>query len=190
MQGEEQPEELMLLYQQGDGSVLPRLYRQVAPAMFTYLYRLCRDRALAEDLLQEVFLRVHKVRHTYRPGSSVKPWLYAIARYTAIDALRKRDRRREVAYEEGSRAGDRVPAEEAGCSEQMEEVEQAMDLLPGGQREALLLTKVSGLSVKEAAAAMGCSEGAVKVKVHRALQALRTALGRHTSKHRAGVSGV
>ena len=91
---------LMKRYQDGDGSVLAEIYRDIAPGLLNYLFRWCGDRALSEDILQEVFLKVHKVRHTYGPGRPVKPWLYAIARHVAIDAFRKRERRREVAYEE------------------------------------------------------------------------------------------
>ncbi len=174
MQAEDRLSEWMGRYQRGDGEVLAELYREVAPGMLNYIYRFVRDRALAEDLLQEVFLRIHKVRHTYRPDSPARPWVFAIARYVAIDALRKRGRRREVAYQNGlinTRSPDAL--EQTERSESMEQVERALDGLPGGQREAFVLTKVAGLSVQEASAVLGISEGAVKVRVHRALGAMR-----------------
>jgi RNA polymerase sigma-70 factor (ECF subfamily) len=183
MQAPDQLSEWMRRYQQGDGEVLADLYREVAPGMINYLVRFTRDRALAEDLLQEVFLRIHRVRHTYRPENPVKPWLYAIARYVAIDNLRKRGRRREVAYEDAlmkATAPDGMARRE--ISREMEEVDRAMDELPAGQREAFVLTKVVGLSVQEAAAVLGISEGAVKVRVHRALGAIRFLLERDESK--------
>ncbi len=127
MQAEDRLSEWMGRYQRGDGAVLTELYREVAPGMLNYLYRFVRDRALAEDILQEVFLRIHKVRHTYRPESPAKPWLYAIARYVAIDALRKRGRRREVPYQNGL-SSNRSPdaLEQTERSESMEQVERAM----------------------------------------------------------------
>ena len=178
MQGEDRLSEWMGRYQRGDGEVLAKLYREVAPGMLNYIYGFVHDRALAEDLLQEVFLRIHKVRHTYRPDSPAKPWLFAIARYVSIDALRKRGRTREVAYEEGFMKTQSPDAlEQTELSESMEQVERVLDGLPGGQREAFVLTKVAGLSVQEASAVLGISEGATKVRVHRALGAVRELLG-------------
>ncbi len=177
MQAADRLSEWMGRYQRGDGEVLAELYREVAPGMLNYIYRFVHDRALAEDLLQEVFLRIHKVRHTYRPDSPVKPWLFAIARYVAIDALRKRGRRREVAYEDGfmnTASPDALDQTERSAS--MKQVERALSGLPGGQREAFVLTKVAGLSVREASAVLGISEGAIKVRVHRALGAMRDLL--------------
>ena len=174
MQAEDRLSEWMRRYQRGDGEVLADLYREVAPGMLNYLYRFVHDRSVAEDLLQEVFLRIHRVRHTYRPHSPVKPWLYGIARYVAIDALRKRGRRREVAYKEAFVSAEGPDAQDqTERSQSMEEVERALAELPGGQREAFVLTKVVGLSVQEASAVLGISEGATKVKVHRALGAIR-----------------
>jgi RNA polymerase sigma-70 factor (ECF subfamily) len=179
MQAEDRLSEWMRSYQRGDGEVLADIYREVAPGMLNYLYRFVHDRAVAEDLLQEVFLRIHRVRHTYRPHSPVKPWLYGIARHVAIDALRKRGRRREVAYEEAFVSAESTDAQDqTERSQSMDEVERALAGLPGGQREAFVLTKVVGLSVQEASAVLGISEGATKVKVHRALGAIRGFLKR------------
>lgn len=166
--------ELMRLYQKGEGDVLREIYRLVAPGMTNYLYRFCGDRAVAEDLLQEVFLRVHKVRHTFRPESPVKPWLYSIARYVAIDDLRKRARRREIPFEDAhGTLGDQGNREKESAADEWEEVEKALSQIPKAQKEAFLLTKVAGLSVREAAAVMGTTEGALKVKVHRAIRAVQ-----------------
>jgi RNA polymerase sigma-70 factor (ECF subfamily) len=174
MQAEDRLSQWMGRYQRGDGAVLAELYREVAPGMLNYIYRFVRDRALAEDTLQEVFLRVHKVRRTYRPDSPAKPWLFAIARYVAIDALRKRGRRREVPYENGFiETASPDALEQTERSESLEQVERALDGLPGGQREAFVLTKVAGLSMQEASAVLGISEGATKVRAHRALRAMR-----------------
>ena len=87
---------LMTQYQVGDGKALEGLYSHLSKGLFGYLYRYTNDREMAEDLLQEVFLKVHRVRHTYNASKPVKPWFYAIARYTAIDAIRKRGRQKET----------------------------------------------------------------------------------------------
>jgi RNA polymerase sigma-70 factor (ECF subfamily) len=164
---------LMARYQAGDGNALAALYEATAQGMINFVYGLTGDRALSEDVLQEVFLRVHRVRHTYTPGRPVRPWLYGIARHVAIDALRKR--RREVPV-----GGETILRERAapapGAALEMADIEAALAGLPKTQREAFLMTKVSGLSVREAAAALGTTEGAVKVGVHRAVKALRSFL--------------
>jgi RNA polymerase sigma-70 factor (ECF subfamily) len=164
---------LMARYQAGDGDALGGLYRATAKGMINFVYGLTGDRALSEDVLQEVFLRVHRVRHTHTPGRPVRPWLYGIARHVAIDALRRRGREMP--------AGDETMRQEAapqsGTALEMADLEAALAGLPKTQREAFLMTKVSGLSVREAAAALGATEGAVKVGVHRAVKALRRFLG-------------
>ncbi len=181
MQAEDRLSEWMARYQRGDGEVLADLYREVAPGLMNYLFRFVRDRALAEDLLQEVFLRIHKVRHTYRPESPAKPWLYAIARYVAIDTLRKKTRRREVAYEEGTVDTEKNAdaLDRTQNSESMDQIEGELAGLPEGQREAFVLTKVAGLSVQEASKVLGVSQGAVKVRVHRAIGTMRDRLRVH-----------
>ena len=168
---------LMKLYQDGDGEVLAEIYGIIAPGLVNYLYRRCGDRALAEDLLQEVFLRVHKVRHTYLTDRPVKPWIYAIARHVCIDALRKKGRRREVGCEEAANDSAAArPYGDRGPAYGMDEIERALENLPTAQREAMMLTKISGLSIREASAVLGISEGAVKVKVHRAVKTVHRLL--------------
>jgi RNA polymerase sigma-70 factor (ECF subfamily) len=163
---------LMARYQAGEGDALAGLYRATAQGMINFVYGLIGDRALSEDVLQEVFLRVHRVRHTYTPGRPVRPWLYGIARHVAIDVLRKRGR--ELLVGDETLRERAVPA--AGAALEMADLEAALAALPKTQREAFLMTKVSGLSVREAAAALGTTEGAVKVGVHRAVKALRSFL--------------
>jgi RNA polymerase sigma-70 factor (ECF subfamily) len=163
---------LMVRYQAGDADALAELYRATAQGMINFVYGLTGDRALSEDVLQEVFLRVHRVRHTYTPGRPMRPWLYGIARHVAIDVLRKRGRELLV----GDETLQQKVAPPAGAALEMADLEAALAGLPKTQREAFLMTKVSGLSVREAAAALGASEGAVKVGVHRAVKALRSFL--------------
>ena len=163
---------LMVRYQAGDGDALAGLYRATAQGMINFVYGLSGDRALSEDVLQEVFLRVHRVRHTYTPGRPVRPWLYGIARHVAIDVLRRRGR--EMPMGDETLRERAAPA--AGAALEMADLEAALAGLPKTQREAFLMTKVSGLSTREAAAALGATEGAIKFGVHRAVKALRTFL--------------
>jgi RNA polymerase sigma-70 factor (ECF subfamily) len=123
-------------------------------------------------MLQEVWLRIHRVRHTYRPGAPVLPWLYSIAHRVRIDNYRKR---RRVSREIGV---DVLP-EPAGHASQLPAMPEFGDLLaclPESQREVLAMLKVDGLSIEEIARATVSTPGAVKQKAHRAYTRLRSVL--------------
>ena len=133
-----------------------------------------------DDLVQDVLLSIHASRATYDPTRPFLPWLRAIARNRTADSARRHVRR--VAYEvltnpppETFPSGDtNMTADGYGDAEALA---QAMTKLPPGQRQAIELTKLREMSLKEAAAATGTSIGALKVSVHRGLSALRKALG-------------
>src|SRR5262245_61849873 len=84
MSDDERLRQLMLSYQLGSAVAFDELYGRLAPALQRYLFSFCRDRALAEELLQDTFLQIHRSRHTYRPDAPLKPWAYAIARHVAL----------------------------------------------------------------------------------------------------------
>ena len=178
MPGEDALSALMRRYQQGDGDALADFYRATAVRLIQYLFSMVRDRTLAEDLLQETFLRIHKVRHTYTCGRPVVPWLYAIARHVALDALRSRRRRAEI--EDGEALLGQLPAPGSRRDAGRPDLWRALEQLPASWKEPFLLTKASGLSVREAASVLGISEGALKVRIHRAMRAVRRALGEST----------
>jgi RNA polymerase sigma-70 factor (ECF subfamily) len=128
----------------------------------------------AEDMLQDVWLRIHRVRHTYRPGEPLLPWIYAIARCVRVDYYR---RRRRIESHESAVA--EVPEPAARVTARRTETPAFEDLvasLPESQREVLTMLKVNGLSLEEAARATSSTLGAVKQKAHRAYQGLRNVL--------------
>ena len=154
---------------------LAPLVREIVRRRFGFLQRQDID-----DLVQEVLLSVHASRATYDPTRPFLPWLMAIARNRTADSARRHVRR--VAYEVVSdRPPETFPADDANMSASgygdAEALAQAMTRLPPGQRQAIELTKLREMSLKEAAAATGTSIGALKVSVHRGLLALRKALG-------------
>ena len=160
----------MQRYQQSDAEAAEMLIRQLIPPMYQFYLAQVRERALAEDLLQDFWLRIHNARRTYRPGEPVLPWMYAIARRVRIDYYRRsRGRKRyEIQSEQlPERAADEG---QIGTSLNLREV---LKVLPKSQREVILLLKVSGLSLEEVARATGSSIGAVKQKAHRAYEKLR-----------------
>src|SRR5262249_55427325 len=128
------------------------------------------SRAHADDLLQETWLRIHRVRHTYRSGEPVLPWFYAIARHVRIDHFRKvsRTTAREEMLTDASQSV-------AGATDHavMEELDALLAPLPANQREALEMLKVAGMSLEEVARATSSTVGSVKQRVHRAYKRLR-----------------
>lgn len=177
--------ELMARYCDGDASAFRELHARVAPRLVAYLARMSRERALAEDLAQQTFLKVHSARAAYIRGADPVPWMFAIAHRTFLDEVRRRKRSRvEVAKSERGvpeqpAAIDGAPAEAApvGADPQLVQAAlAALDQLPPAQREAVILTKLSGKSIAEAAAITGATPGAVKLRAHRGYLALRKAL--------------
>jgi RNA polymerase sigma-70 factor, ECF subfamily len=166
---------LMQRYQEADSEAATILVAQLSPQIYRFYAATERDRAVAEDLLQDFWMRIHKARHTYRRGEPVLPWMYALARRVRIDHYRRNKGKRlhEIQSEQ-------LP-ESAGDERQIHNSPDLTDLLkalPPSQREVLLLLKVSGLSLEEAARATGTSVGAVKQKVHRAYEKLRKLFGK------------
>jgi RNA polymerase sigma-70 factor (ECF subfamily) len=177
--------ELMGRYCDGDVAAFQKLYASVAPRMLGYLIGLVGDRAAAEDLLQQTFLKVHEARDVYVRGADPVPWLYTIAHRTCLDELRRRKRARVQLTEDG-KAPELMVADLAGSPEGAAASEAdglskvtlaALEQLPQNQREALLLTKVQGRTHQEAAAITGTTPGAIKLRAHRAYVALRKILG-------------
>lgn len=166
-------EELMASYQSGDRNAANALVQRVSPALYRFFAVHSGDRRYADDLLQETWIRIHKARHTYRPGEPLLPWVYAIARHVKIDAYRKR--RPERHEEPLEYAPERSLASTEKRSE-LPDLETLLGHLPDSQREVVVMLKISGLSLEEAARATSCSVGSVKQKAHRAYEKLRSLL--------------
>ncbi len=170
----EAPEELMRLYQEADTQAASQLIDRLSPQVFGFFLAQVRDHARAEDLLQDFWLRIHNARHTYRRGEPLLPWIYAIARRVKIDEYRRKSR---IARHETQ--SERLP-DVAGSGQEPGAALELPDLLkdlPAAQREAILLLKVAGLTIEEAARAAGTSSGAIKQRAHRGYEALRKLFG-------------
>jgi RNA polymerase sigma-70 factor (ECF subfamily) len=166
-------EALMSGYQQADKEAAAALIEKVSPMLLRFFYAQAFSRRYADDLLQETWMRVHKARHTYRPGEPVLPWIFAIARHTGLDSYRKTRRIevRETQVEELPEiAAAPVVARDA------EAMDAILGALPESQREVLVMLKVSGMTMEEVARATSSSVGSVKQKAHRAYRTLRGAL--------------
>jgi RNA polymerase sigma-70 factor (ECF subfamily) len=172
-------------YARGAGSHFDELYRRGGPRVRSLLMRLGADAALADDLTQETFLRIHRARESFVTGAAAMPWMFAIARNAFRDHLRRESVR--GAHTAEARLGrDRrglAPADTLGdealvARELASVVEETLAGLPLQQREAFILVRFEGLSVSEVSAVVGASEASVKTRAFRAYEALRAALMR------------
>lgn len=139
------------------------------------------SRRHADDLLQETWLRIHEIRHTYRRGQPVRPWLYAIARNVRVDHFRKthRTESREAQFDENAEVPHPLAAAAYNTvpPRGTPDMETLLALLPDSQREVIVMLKVAEMSLDEVARATGSSVGSVKQKAHRAYEKLRKELG-------------
>jgi len=170
----------MTRYAQGDDRAFDDVYTLLSPR----LYRLCIHligRGEADDLLQEVFLKIHRARASFVPGGSVVAWSFAIARTTCVDRMRRKKRRPEDAVEQEQlerHGGESGSCPEAASSGRALEgvLEAQLAKLSESLRSAYVLVKLEGMSCAEAGAVLGASTSAVKQRVHRATEELRAAL--------------
>jgi RNA polymerase sigma-70 factor (ECF subfamily) len=169
----------MARYADGDDAAFGDVYDALAPRLYDYLLAHTRVRAQAEDLVQQTFLQMHRARGSFMPGADVQPGAFAIARRVMIDGFRRRKveendlrERRSMADETSAESPDEALAARRTAAR----IYAALARLPESQRVAFTLTKQSGLSVAEAAEALGTTITAVKLRTHRAVESLRAAL--------------
>jgi len=158
-------------YQDGDPAAPGALIAALSPALLRFFRSQSATREYADDLLQDTWLRIHRVRHTYRPGEPVLPWVYAIARRTKIDGYR---RARRIASRETPMRMD-LPGP-APRHDGFPDFATLIASLPESQREVITTLKVSGLTLEEVARATSSTVGAVKQRAHRAYERLRRLL--------------
>lgn len=176
----------MARYVGGDASAFRELYALVAPRLHGYLLKMARSRAVADDLLQQTFLKVHRARAAYILGADPVPWIYSIAHRTFLDETRRVKRAvvrvgedeslPEVSADLQGQTDDR--REDVADPEEVKAALDALAALPEQQRQAVVLTKLEGKSVAEAAEIAGTTVGAMKVRAHRGYEVLRGLLGR------------
>lgn len=173
---------LMMQVRAGDAAAFTELVERYRNRLLTVLEHLVGNHEQAEDLAQEVFLRVFKASHRYEPGAKFSTWLFTIANNVASNALRSRSRRREVGVPEGNgsdsapmqldqlakAASGAMPTRSLDRAEQAQMVRQAVAALSERQRMALLLAKFEGMSYQDIAQTMDLSVQAIKSLLSRA----------------------
>jgi RNA polymerase sigma factor (sigma-70 family) len=163
-------EDLMLEVRDGAGETLGVLFDRYQTPLFNFYSKMTGDRILSEDLVQEVFLRILKYRQSYTPGTPFRSWMYQIARNARLDHFRKQ--RPETSW--SAEMEPRVPAgDPAQKKQEAALLHRALMQLPEEKREVLVLSRFQELKHDEIAKLVGCDAGAVKVRVHRALQELK-----------------
>jgi len=177
--------ELMLRVKEGDGASFGVLLEKHRSPVVHFLYRMVQNHAVAEELAQEVFLRVYRSRGTYEPTAKFTTWLFRIATHLALNSLRDRkydrlqDRLDDDSGEMAARQlSDRRPTVEQAMvyEARMEEIRGAIAMLPEKQRAAVLMHKYQEMEYSQIASVFNCSESAVKSLLFRAYESLRARL--------------
>lgn len=163
-------EEIMLQVREGVSEMLTVLFDRYQLPLFNFYRRLTGDRAVSEDLVQDVFFRVLKYRRSYRPGTPFRAWIYQIARNARIDYARKHPQSVEFEPEMSPATRDR---DNADAEQQTALLHRALLQLPADKREVLLLSRFQEMKYEDIARTLECEVGTVKVRVHRALRELR-----------------
>jgi RNA polymerase sigma-70 factor, ECF subfamily len=162
---------LMIAYQKGDMDAFTGLYEALKRPLIRYLWTFVRNQTMAEDLLQETFLQLHRARQSYTPPRPVRPWIYAITRHVALMHLRTMRRRKEVLPDEDLPEVP-VPPEMDQLADRAT-VQRLLGTLPRQAQEVLILHHLLGMSFEEVGAIIGIAPGTAKVRAHRALKKIR-----------------
>jgi RNA polymerase sigma-70 factor (ECF subfamily) len=177
--------ELMLRVKEGDGASFGVLLDKHRLSVIHFLYRMVQNHAVAEELAQEVFLRVYRSRSTYEPTAKFTTWLFRIATHLALNSLRdgKNEKLQDRLDDDSGdlpvrQVSDRKPTAEASMvyEARLEEVRKAVATLPEKQRAAVLMHKYQEMEYSQIARVLNCSESAVKSLLFRAYETLRARL--------------
>jgi len=169
-------EELMHAYRAGDRDAFRILFERYSPLLLRTLRRDLDTPQEAEDLVQQTFLQLHRARADFRPGTPFRPWIFTIALNLKRGHFRSRARRRTAMRNLAAEPGPSSP--DTSASAEAVRVRRALQELPDGQRDAIVLHWFEGLSFPEIAEIMGVKENALKVRAHRGYARLRENLGR------------
>lgn len=186
-------EELMLSFQKGDTKAFEELVKRHRHGVYNFIFRFLGNKETAEEVFQEVFIKVHKASDRYSPNGKFTTWLYTIARNQCVDTFRRNKIREAMSLdapfgEEEARLGDAIPSEDIppdvlSSAREIEGVlANALSKLNEDQREVFLLREKQGFKFEEIAEMTGVSVNTVKSRMRYALDGLRRAL--RQSKYR------
>jgi RNA polymerase sigma-70 factor (ECF subfamily) len=177
----------MALYAEGDGAAFRRLFELMAPRIRAFFLRSFADAAVADDLTQATFLKLHSARVSYRADRPLKPWVFTIAAGVRCDELRRRYRlprhvgEADLEYAEAT-LSEEAQRDDAGDSSRTEAVRAAIKRLPESQRVVVHLHRYEELTFEQIAEVLGTTPGAVRVRASRAYERLREDLRPHITR--------
>ena len=164
----------MTAVRDGDLAKLGLLFERHHAGLFDFLARMTGDRTAAEDLVQDIFVRILKYRSTYRDGGSFETWIYRIARNARADYFRTRQPLEPLAAEAFERPEPGPnPMLRLEADRDRARLKRALLQLREDKRELIVLTRFRGLSHEQIAGLLGAETGAIKVRLHRAIKELR-----------------
>ncbi len=175
----------MLQVREGDQASFGLLLERHRGSVIHFVYRMVQNQAVAEELAQEVFLRVYRSRATYEPTAKFTTWLFRIASHLALNWIRdgRYEKLQDSLDQETSDGATRQVADRSRTVEQelvyqakLREVRQAIEGLPSKQRAAVMMHKYEEMEYSQIANVLSCSESAVKSLLFRAYETLRTRL--------------
>ncbi len=176
---EQADEQLMAAYRDGSVEAFDVLYARHRGGLYRYVVRGVRQRAIAEELYQDIWIRVIEARSRYAPTARFTTWLYTIAHNRLVDHWRRKELTLAGAAEgeasELPAASDADPARQAEASQALERFSRALEGLPAAQREAFLLHEEAGLTAAEIADVTGADPEAVKSRLRYAWAKLKAA---------------
>ncbi|HQS58695.1 MAG: hypothetical protein B7Y56_11060 [Gallionellales bacterium 35-53-114] len=186
MRDEVADEQLMEFYRDGDAGAFDVLYHRHKGGLYRYLFRLCKDKSVAEELFQDVWSNIIRSRERYQPAAKFSTFLYQVAHNRLIDHIRRKPELAlslDVEDEDCDSLADRIPADAGGQPEiqverkrLIERLVENIAALPALQREAFLLREEAGLSLEEIAMATGVTPETAKSRLRYAVAKLRDGL--------------
>ena len=157
----------------GDVAKLEVLFDRHHHALFRYFLYLTANHAVSEDLVQEVFFRILKYRHTYQPESAFRAWMYQVGRNVYMDHMGRNKSETGLPEEaQEVRSSETPPDREFQRKQEAVLLRRALAALPGEKREVLIMSRFQELKYEEIAAILKCEVGTVKVRVYRAMREL------------------
>lgn len=165
----------MLKVKEGENHKLGLLYERYKKRLFGFFYKMNKDTSLSEDLVQNVFIRILKYKHTFSQESKFITWVFQIARNEMYDEFKKQKKHQhqDISAIGFSLSENGTIDEEIEVLENSSTLKKALNLLSTEKKELLVLSKFKELKYKEVGKIVGCSEGNARIKVHRAINELK-----------------
>jgi len=169
-------EELMLAYRDGNAGAFEALYGRHRARLYRFVLRSVKERGLAEELFQDVWMRVIEARSRYAPRAKFATWLYSIAHNRLVDHWRRKGLALVDLDDVEVEGTSPNPERQAQARQDLARFAKALDALPPAQREAFLLHEEAGMGIAEIAQATGAGEEAAKSRLRYAIAKLKAAV--------------